>query len=196
LPLSPPLAHWKLDEFGGDIAYDSAGDYDGILVGNPVWQPDGGMEAGALQFDGIYGYVSTDSILNPAAGVFSVNAWIKGGAPGQAVLSQAGGASWLRADSTEGNLMTDLKSGRSSTSLLSQTCITDGDWHRIGFVWDGLYRLLYVDGTAVAVDAAPLPGMGSAEGGLYFGAGSTLAPGTFFSGLIDDIRIYDRAINP
>jgi hypothetical protein len=33
-------------------------------------------------------------------------------------------------------------------------------------------------------------------GDLFFGAGSTLAPGTFFSGLIDDIRIYNRAVSP
>jgi hypothetical protein len=32
--------------------------------------------------------------------------------------------------------------------------------------------------------------------GLYFGAGSTLAPSTFWSGLIDDVRIYDRAVTP
>ena len=38
--------------------------------------------------------------------------------------------------------MTELKgTGQGSAALLSQTIITDGDWHRIGFVWDGAYRL-------------------------------------------------------
>jgi hypothetical protein len=32
--------------------------------------------------------------------------------------------------------------------------------------------------------------------GLYIGAGSELMPGTFWSGLIDDVRIYDRAVKP
>jgi hypothetical protein len=32
--------------------------------------------------------------------------------------------------------------------------------------------------------------------GLYFGVGSTLAPGTFFSGLIDDVRVYNLVVNP
>jgi hypothetical protein len=36
----------------------------------------------------------------------------------------------------------------------------------------------------------------SASGGLYFSAGNTLAPGTFFSGLIDDVHIYNRAVKP
>jgi hypothetical protein len=33
-------------------------------------------------------------------------------------------------------------------------------------------------------------------GGLYIGVGKDYAPGTFFSGLIDDVRIYNRAVNP
>ncbi len=32
-------------------------------------------------------------------------------------------------------------------------------------------------------------------GGLYFGAGQDLSAGTFFSGLIDDVRIYDAALS-
>lgn len=31
---------------------------------------------------------------------------------------------------------------------------------------------------------------------LYIGVGSTLAPGTYFWGLIDNIRIYNRAVSP
>lgn len=30
--------------------------------------------------------------------------------------------------------------------------VTDGNWHRIGFVWEGLYRTLYVDDVIVAQD--------------------------------------------
>ena len=94
--------------------------------------------------------------------------------------------------------MTELtNSGRSSVGpMLSQVNITDGNWHRIGFVWDGSYRHLYVDGTEVAKDAAPLASLEEAAGSLYFGAGSTLASGTFFSGLVDDVRIYNRAVMP
>jgi hypothetical protein len=34
------------------------------------------------------------------------------------------------------------------------------------------------------------------KGGLYIGASKNLETGTFFSGLIDDVRIYNRAITP
>jgi hypothetical protein len=196
------VAHWALDETEGDIAYDSVSVCDGILNGNPVWQPDGGIVGGALQFDGTDDHVATDPVLSPAdpeiSSGFSVVAWVMGGVPGQAVLSQADGSNWLCLDSIEGCLMTELKgSGRSSGGpLLSETNVTDGTWHRIALVWDGSYRHLYVDGAEVAKDAAPLSELEGTSGGLYLGAGSTLATGTFFSGLIDDIRMYNRAVHP
>ena len=153
------------------------------------------MVDGALQFDGVDDYVSTAFVLNPADGAFSLFAWIKGGTPGQVILSQAHGVSWLCADSVEGHLMTELKgSGRGAAPLRSQTAITDGNWHRVGFVWDGSNRILYVDDVEVARDTQT--DIASSEGGLYFGAGSDLVTGTFFSVLIDDVRIYNRAIVP
>ena len=66
----------------------------------------------------------------------------------------------------------------------------------MSFVWDGSCRYLYVDGAEVANDTAPLSDLTGGEGGLYFAAGSTLSPSTFWSGLIDDIRIYNRVVSP
>ncbi len=195
------LAHWKLDETEGSIAPDSAGHVNGTLHGNPQWQPTGGKIKGALQFDGVDDYVSTKYALNPNGGQFSVFVWIKGGRAGQVIISQArlagAGMNWLCTDSTEGELMTSLMApGRSSVPLISQAVITDGTWHHIGLVWDESYRILYVDDVEVAKDTTPLPGLEDATGGLYFGAGSFLKAGTFWSGLIDDIHIYQSAVNP
>ena len=189
------VAHWALDETEGMIVADSAGDNNGYALGDPFWNPDGGQVDGALQLDGVDDYVITGSIPNPAEGPFSVFAWIKGGAPGQAVLSQMVGANWLCTDSLEGNLMTELKgTGRDATELLSQTIITDGNWHRIGLVWDGSNRTLYVDDIAVAEDTQT--NLEGSENGLYLGAGAAMEPGSFWSGLIDDVRIYNRAVTP
>jgi hypothetical protein len=189
------VAYWKLDETEGEIAYDSVGVNDGVLNGVPTWQPTSGIIDGALELDGIYDYVSTEFVLNPADGLFSIFAWIKGGAPGQAVLSQIGGVNWLCADTLEGNLMTELKAtSRGDAALLSQTIITDGDWHRIGLVWDGSNRTLYVDDVAVVEDTqANLEG---SDNGLYIGTGTAMEAGTYWSGLIDDVRIYNRAVRP
>ncbi|MCL5280575.1 MAG: LamG domain-containing protein [Planctomycetes bacterium] len=39
-------------------------------------------------------------------------------------------------------------------------------------------------------------GLAASRKGLYIGAGSTLAVGTFWKGLIDDVRIYKRVVKP
>ncbi len=149
--------------------------HSGTLVGNPQWQPAGGKKAGALQFDGINDYISTDSVLNPADGPFSVFAWIQGGAPGQVIVSQATGADWLMASSPGGALMSDLRlPGRHGQSLTSSVVITDGAWHGVGFVWDGANRILYVDDIEVARDTqATLAGT---YAGLHVGAGKYTRP--------------------
>ena len=91
--------------------------------------------------------------------------------------------------------MSELKGiGRSTGPLLSQTIIADGEWYHIGIVWDGMYRMLYVDEILVAEDTQD--GLQSSDRGLNIGTGKAMETGTYFSGLIDDIRIYNRAVKP
>ena len=89
--------------------------------------------------------------------------------------------------------MTELVGpGRNSRPLRSQTVITDDEWYRIGFVWDGLNRTLYVDDILVAEDTQN--NLSNSLSGLNIGCGSNSVVGTFFSGLIDDVRVYNQAL--
>ncbi len=189
------IAHWKLDETEGMVVADSVGDNNGYAAGDPYWQPDSGQVGGALEFDGEDDFISTSAPLNPADGPFSVFVWVKGGDPGQAIISEPGGADWLSLDPLTGHLMTELtNNGRSSGPLLSETTIDDGSWHKVGLVWDGSRRALYVDGHVAAEDTqVSLKSPGS---GFYVGVGDVTDSSTFFAGLIDDIRIYNRAVKP
>ena len=97
-------------------------------------------------------------------------------------------------DPADGKLMTELRSSGQSPSLLrSQTVIADGQWHRVGLVWDGSNRILYADDAEVAKDTETQ--LHDSYGGLHIGAGKDLQPGTFWPGLIDDVRIYNRALS-
>jgi hypothetical protein len=200
----PPglLAYWKLDEAEGDLAHNSISDNHGVLHGQPLWQPHSGKKSGALEFDGINDYIETGYILNPAESAFSICAWIKGGAPGQTIISQTDGLGgtgeiWLGADAVEGKLMTTLRSpsGRSpAPPMVADEVITNGQWHHVGIVvTEQKARNLYVDGIRAAFDTQPVV-LPSSDGGLYMGSGKNLEDGTFFSGLIDDIRIYNIAL--
>jgi len=189
------VAHWKLDETEGGIAHDSIAGSDAFGPPDLIWRPEDGKVGGALELDGIDDLLYTSFSLNPADTPFSVFVWIKGGAPGQVIISQTGGTNWLWANPADGTLMTELRgSGRFGGPLYSQPMITDGDWNRIGLTWDRSYRILYVDDVEVARDTqASLAG---SNGGLYFGAGKNPVPPSLWLGLLDDIRIYDRAIVP
>jgi hypothetical protein len=188
------IAHWRLDETDGIIAHDSVGTNDGAVMGEALWQPDAGRVDGALAFDGTT-FVVADRILDPANKPFSVRAWIQGGAPGQVLISQ--GENWLMADAREGMLTTELAppAGRIAVPpLVSEVVITDGLWHRVAFVWDGSSRRLYVDDVLAAEDAQSR--LAGCSGGLHIGAGKGVDPATYWSGLIDDVRIYNRAVKP
>jgi N-acetylneuraminic acid mutarotase len=188
------IAHWPFDETEGMFAIDSVGDNDAFVMGVPLWRPADGVIGGAIELDGQSNYIISNSIPSPTEGLFSVITWIKGGAPGQVILSQQNATNWLAIDA-EGNLMTELKgNGRSTGPLFSETIITDGQWHRVGLVWDGSNRMLYVDGVAVAEDTQP--DLIGSQMGLNIGTGKGAEPGTYFSGLIDDVRIYNRAVSP
>ncbi|MCH8193788.1 MAG: LamG domain-containing protein, partial [Planctomycetes bacterium] len=174
-------------------AYDSVGKSDAIVMGDAVWQPEGGRVGGALRLDGVDDYVNTLFALNPADTVFSVFAWVKGGAPGQVILSQIDGMNWLMLDA-KGYLKTRLKINRREKDLTSAVAINNDTWHRVGFTWDGTNRILYVDDHEVARDTQG--GLQKSHGDLFIGAGSNLDRSTFWSGMIDDVRIYDRVVTP
>jgi len=198
------VAQWKLDETEGMIAHDDVGDCDGTCYGGPLWQPADGKVTGALEFDGMNDYVGTDFVQKPADGSFSAFAWIKGGSPGQVIVSQVNrsvgrtvlvGSTWLGTDPSNGRLVTTLMDYPFGP-LESQVIITDGQWHHIGLVYalDGLQRRLYVDGIEVAEDTAFVDGVLS-DGGLYFGADNNHSATSLWLGLIDDIRIYPMALS-
>jgi len=189
------IAHWRLDETAGATAHDSAGGNDAIVVGVPLWQPEGGVMGGALQLTGVPNFVATKFVQDPSKGPWSVFAWVKGGAPGQVVVSQQSGANWLMASTPGGTLGTQLKSaGQEGRELTCEAVITDGNWHRIGLSWDGETRILYVDDAEVARDTQP--DLAASAGVLYIGGPAKAAASSFWTGLIDDVRIYDRAVTP
>jgi hypothetical protein len=113
--------------------------------------------------------------------------------------SEQSGASavWLGTDAGTGALMTTITDGgRLTRPLVSTVVVTDGAWHNVRLVWDGSLRCLYVDGQQVAADVRKMGKLKASTAGLFFGVASNLDPTTFWSGLIDDIYLYNRATKP
>jgi hypothetical protein len=197
IPPAELIAQWNLDETAGVAAHDSVGLADGMLDGDPQWQPADGHTDGALHLDGIDDFVGTPFVMNPASGPFSISVWIKGGAPGQVIISQTDGVDWLKINAVSGTLATDLRPPQRRVPvapLVSDAVVTDDVWHHAAFVWDSATRTLYLDGMLVADDE---PGrLAEGDGDLHIGCGASQSPSTFWAGLIDDVRIYDQAVTP
>jgi len=192
------VGYWKLDgnpDMPGIACDSSENCCHGTLVNGACLVPDAGVIGGALACDGMDDYVQLPAAFSPGDGEMSVFTWvISGGRPG-VILSQRSGHNWLMVDLVSGGLKTGLQSkSRFRCDLMSSTGICDGDWHEIGFVWDGTNRRLYIDGEEVAHDTQR--NLADCCENLYIGAGQDLSLGTFWRGFIDEVRIYSRVIEP
>ena len=67
-----------------------------------------------------------------------------------------------------------------------------GQWQHLAATYDGTTARYYIDGTQVA-SRAVTGGVGDSDTWRIGAYGSS--PGGFFDGLIDDVRIYDRALS-
>ncbi|MBM4028203.1 MAG: LamG domain-containing protein [Planctomycetes bacterium] len=185
----------------GSVAHDRRGRLHAVVHGMPLWRAEAGRIGGAVELDGFDDYLVAGNVLNPGAGPFTVFLWVKGGRPGQAILSQSNktgtGEVRLGTDAATGAILTRLTDGsRVTQPLVSDAIVTDGAWHCVRLVWDGSGRYLYVDGVEVAADQRRLNALKSSHADFHFGAGKDLEPGSFWSGLLDELRVYGRAVMP
>jgi hypothetical protein len=76
------------------------------------------------------------------------------------------------------------------------TDVVSGGWAVGGFVGKnyGTIASNYSSGS-VRGDSS-VGGLAGSTGDFIFGTGSSMATSSFWKGLIDDVRIYDRAVKP
>ncbi|MHC4457061.1 MAG: LamG-like jellyroll fold domain-containing protein [Planctomycetota bacterium] len=188
------VSHWTFDEGEGSTAYDSAGDNNGTLIGDANWTS--GKIGGAIILDGNGDYVDcgNDSSLNVED--ITISAWINP----DTIPSLATGIVF-KVNSYQTNLFGGrLKWGIWSDYLFSNYDFTThtNEWHHtvITFEKTGTNQgeaKIYIDGVldnsgSLSQDIDPT---GS---NLYIGYKSDLS-GAYFDGLIDDVRIYERALS-
>ena len=192
------LGRWTFDEGKGAIAGDVSGrDNHGKIMGGAKWAK--GKIGGALEFDG-----SDDFVSIPNEGAFditdgvTVSAWIRVESftkPWQAFVTK-GDRAWRlhRANETKGVgfACSDL-SRQEVGDLLGKADVADSQWHHVAGVLDGDKALIFVDGVK-DTSAASSPKISVNDYPVLIGANAQRA-GRLFHGLIDDVRIYDRALS-
>jgi len=200
-PVANIVSHWKLDEDSGVTADDSTGDNDGTLMGGAVWV--GGEIDGALELDGIDGHVEMVDYKG-VVGTQSrtVSAWIKTTTNTGSIISWGApstGGKWLfRVQANDGYIGT-IRVSAEGGYIVGSTYVCDGRWHHVAAVLedDGTADVdeikLYVDGVEELVSAV-LPCEINTASDENVRIGCYTAGYTYFTGLIDDVQIYDRAL--
>lgn len=208
------IAYWSFDEGTGNVVKDYSGNKNDGKVINTKWVKQ--KKGYALEFDGTSSYVDTPLVQLAETG-YTIEAWVKTTAD-QGMIVQNRGASGAGLsltlaigpacnDSGKGNWCPSSSAGVPAIGIDSNniwvgvnatTPVNDGKWHHIVGVWLGDTNLkIYVDGKDVsgpkATIGSPTPPFRGEEtttiGGkhiwAFFG----------FSGLIDEVRIYNRALS-
>ena len=205
------LARWHLDAVDGGFTPDNSGhDLQGEMNGNSSIVA-GGRFANALDLDNSGGDSQVDvpdnATLEPAK--ITVLAWVKlGTAPAGTTYivakgsSACTGASYALSTPSGGLVFRIFNGSTVQTSPNAGTGVWNDQWHAVAGSFDGATVRLYVDGTQVAngSPAATSIAYGLSMDDMRIGnypASNLCGPGTLvFGGLIDEVRVYNRALDP
>ena len=195
---SGPIAHWKLDEANGTTAVDSVGGHDGTVVGNPTWSA--GTLGGALDYDGVGDRVDVGSIMDGSASQISVTAWVfKRDIEDDRVISKSSSTAIVDHIFSLGVAGTTIRTRLRTTdnggiSNYDGGIISLNQWVHLAFTYDGAMLRIYSDGTETASYVVTGDMIASTQGVAIGNVNAT--DDRYWNGLLDDVRIYDRALDP
>ncbi|NIW92254.1 MAG: hypothetical protein GWN20_04970, partial [Phycisphaerae bacterium] len=185
------VAHWKFDDGSGNTATDSAGTNNGALIGNPTWT--GGRINGALSFDGVDDNVVAAPVAALAGDTLTAQAWIRtsefAGLWNPAMTQNAGGNGYYFYVSSSRPAFY-LVVGAAYVQATSPDMINPDQWYLVAGTNDGSNLKLYVDGQLKDSDNST--GFLGVSSNAYIGCEPTSS--LYYNGLIDDVRIYNRAL--
>jgi VCBS repeat-containing protein len=195
-PLPPGLvAAYSFNEGSGPTLIDRTGLGRTGTVSGATWST-AGRNGGALSFDGVNDIVTIadHNSLDLTTGM-TLEAWVRPStvSGGRTVLmkNRSGGLAYSLLAGDAASLPAGYVRTTSDQNATGTTAIGINVWTHLAVTYDGTTLRLYVGGVEVASRA--LSGaMVVTTNALTIG-GNTLGVG-YFQGLIDDVRIYNRAL--
>ena len=213
------VGHWKFDETNGTTAHDSSGnEYNAILYGTSngsvSWVD--GKVGGAIDLDGSNDYLAIETLKYNQAGqipAVSISVWFKTSKSTEAyIVSYDRSENWrLSLGGLNDNkklFFASSNNGGGTSDKYGATILNDNNWHHVVVTYDKVTskKIFYLDGSVNATYTvhANRP-LGKGVLTRYGTIGTTNEDDTFnhssttredyFNGLLDDLRIYDRAIS-
>jgi len=189
---------WKLDETEGGIAADSSGNgNDGTLIGDPQWVQ--GKINGALDCDGNGDYVNCgyDPLFDVTTNEVTVCAWVTiRSIPGDWRAAVAKGESAWRLSNVNYDprfhFGITIWTASDTASIDGVTAVGYDEWHHACGTFDGENINVYLDGVLDASATTTEP-IGTVSTNVFIG-NNPESTERYWDGLIDDVRVYDRAL--
>jgi hypothetical protein len=186
--------YWAFDEGRGSVARDSSGGGRNGSIRGARRAP--GRIGGALKFDGANDYVSVPNLRTTAH--MTVAAWVSssGGASRQVIVGWGSDLGTEELRITYGRLEYGASGGRGGRrrAPVRMGHVSFGaGWTHVAAVKDGTGAMsLYVGGHATSIGTlnASSPSFRTTIGCVI-----QREPRSFFAGSIDEVRIYNRALN-
>jgi concanavalin A-like lectin/glucanase superfamily protein len=198
-PVDPDPAglvlHYALDEGSGSVASDSSGSgNNGTIEGSPAWIT--GVSGTALGFDGSRDYVTTGKSLLNDLTEFTIACWLKGNLSLGTRSGLVGQNDCIEYGVVSSNTI-QIYTGASGAVDLSWPYDADADWHHIVAVGDGQSVTIYLDGKPeVSGGSAITDTYGTSTFPVNIGGGGIFdATDNWFTGDVDEIAIYQRALS-
>ncbi|MEK7539120.1 MAG: LamG-like jellyroll fold domain-containing protein, partial [Patescibacteria group bacterium] len=200
---------WKFDKGSGTSATDSSGsDNTGTLTNGPAWTT--GQNNGALSFNGANSCVNlSQPVALNLRGALTISIWINptSSAFGKQVIGKGalgGGQSaqqFFVRDSGSNRFGFFVNNSTSSLGgdLSTANPIPNGTWAHFVGTYNGSDTVnIYQNGVLLKTfTSAGFGALNSTAGNMVIGAthGSSVCNSAFFNGLIDDVRVYSRALS-
>ena len=194
------VAAYGFDEGSGTAVSDASGRGNTGTINGAAWTPEGRFGA-ALSFNGTDNVVliPSSASLNLSAAM-TLEAWVRPSAnqtDWRAIVQKDVDAYYLYASSDDplfpyggGNI------GGVDNGVGSNTAIAVGAWAHVAMTYDGAQLRIWVNGVEAA---APRAKSGAIETNTNLlrigGVGGAFPEGHYFQGLIDEVRIYNRALS-
>jgi hypothetical protein len=192
---SPPVASWGFQEGVGTTAADGSGNGNtGTLLG-PTWTI--GAFGNGLTFDGVNDRVQVaDSSSVDILSAITISAWVKftPGKPWNVVVLKESASNdhtyalWI---SPTGQITAAFALSDGARGVSSPDLFPADTWTYVTVTYDGVFMRLYLNAVEVATNSASGTFANTAEP-LWIG-GDQWA-GDEFTGSIDEVRLYDRAL--
>jgi len=197
--------YWAMEEGSGQYAYDGSGNNNNGRLGTGV-NPDvsdptrtTGKVGGALSFDGVNDYVTaSDSSSLTLGGEITVEAWVYPKSFLTHISNQHRifnkmvfpNAGWYFYALNSGQLLFNTYDGTIHAAQ-GPSNLSTGQWYHIVGVSDGTNNRVYING----VSGTPVSSGTLTNSTFYLSINGFGTQDYSFDGLIDEVRIYNRALS-